>query len=161
PIRREARETKHTRASLNRLNQLGNLGAERDKSAEPDQFADRLPPWALARLTTGRFRNGAGVMSLVYSPDGKLLASGSFDETIRLWDAATRKELRKIERYGSGGVAFSPDGNILASGSRRDPTVCLWEVATGKEVRKIQMSQGSRPGQERAWAIAFSPDGKM
>ncbi|MEH2311445.1 MAG: ribosome assembly protein 4, partial [Nostoc sp.] len=73
------------------------------------------------------------VSSVVFSPDGQRLASASYDNTIKLWDAATGKPLQTLSGHSSGviSVVFSPDGQRLASASY-DNTIKLWDAATGK-----------------------------
>ena len=70
------------------------------------------------------------VTSVAFSPDGTTLASGSRDNTVRLWDAKTvkRKQIFAGHTDMVTSVAFSPDGTTLASGSD-DGTVLLWNVA--------------------------------
>ncbi len=67
------------------------------------------------------------VFSVAFSPDGRLLASGSW-ETIKLWDVANGSLKQTLSGHGEGAwsVAFSPDGRLLASGSE-DKTIKLWE----------------------------------
>jgi parallel beta-helix repeat protein len=95
------------------------------------------------------------VNSVAFSPDGKILASGSYKE-IKLWDVATGKELRTLRGHTDRAfsVAFSPDGKILASGSE-DKTIKLWDVATGTEIRTLQGHT------YWVYSVAFSPDGKI
>jgi WD40 repeat protein len=73
------------------------------------------------------------VLSVAYSPDGKTLASGSKDQTIKLWDVTTGKEQATLKGHTDlvTSVAYSPDGKTLASGGG-DQTIKLWDVATGK-----------------------------
>ena len=70
------------------------------------------------------------VSSLNFSPDGKTLASGSWDKSVKLWDVSTGRELETLNGHQGAvfSVSFSPDGKILASGSQ-DKSVKLWNVA--------------------------------
>jgi WD40 repeat protein len=70
------------------------------------------------------------VGSVAFSPDGRLLASGSGDNTIKLWDVASGSEVRTLTGHTKGvnSVAFSPDGRLLASGSG-DGTIRLWDIS--------------------------------
>ncbi len=87
--------------------------------------------------------------ALAYSPDGKTLASGNVDKTIKLWDVATGKERATLKDHVGRltCLVFSPDGKTLASAGG---SINLWDVATGKQ-RAVLMG---------ATSLAFSPDGK-
>ena len=91
-------------------------------------------------------------------PDGKTLASGSADQSVRLWDVATHRQVGPPltgHTDAVNSVAFSPDGKTLASGSA-DDTVRLWDVAiTGRSAPLTGHT-------EAVYSVAFSsPDGKI
>jgi WD40 repeat protein len=93
------------------------------------------------------------VRSVAFSPDGQTLASGSHDNTVRLWDVSTGRELRRMQGHYDGvtSVAFNPNGQVLASGSS-DNTVRLWDVATGRCLAIL----GLLP---EGW-VALTPEGR-
>ena len=73
------------------------------------------------------------VTSVAFGPEGERIASGSRDETVRLWDAASGELLRTFEGHSDdvNSVAFGPDGERIASGSW-DETIRLWGPEPGK-----------------------------
>jgi WD40 repeat protein len=74
------------------------------------------------------------VRSVAFAPDGRTFASGSVDNTIRLWDTATGKELRQLQGHQKqvDCVIFSPDGRRLASGSW-DTTIRIWDLSAPRD----------------------------
>jgi RNA polymerase sigma factor (sigma-70 family) len=133
--------------------------------AHLDRFGDSLPEGAVARLGTVRFRHGARVRSVAFSPDGKTLASGGNDNTVRFWEIATGKEIRRFTAvtgqwatyFVVDSIAFSPDGKLLAAGTENGPgeaEVVIWTIATGKVLHRFSAKQ------RRVHCVAFGPDGK-
>jgi WD40 repeat protein len=118
-----------------------------------DRHGDPLPPGAIARLGTIRFRHGMSAQSVAYSPDGKTLAAGGFG-VVSLWDALAGKEVRRLTTSNGWlySVAVSPDGRHVVAGS--GSTVTLWGRATGKEVRTLSGHTNV------IHVVAFSRDGK-
>ncbi len=98
------------------------------------------------------------VFTVAFSPDGKMVASGSRDKSIILWDVKSHQPIGEPFKGHSESVlsvAFSPDGSLLASGGG-DKTVILWDV---KSHQPIAPSLSGHAG--RVYSVAFSPDGKM
>ena len=95
------------------------------------------------------------VTSIAFSPDGKTLASGSLDDTVRLWDVETRTHQKTLtgHQQNISSVAFSADGRMLASGSE-DATVRLWDIDTGKRKKTLIGHT------DRINGVVFSPDGQ-
>src|SRR6266516_3748247 len=94
------------------------------------------------------------VTSVVFSPDGSKVASGSGDRTVRIWNVATGQAEQTLEGHSGSvtSVVFSPDGSKVASGSG-DRTVRIWNVATGQAEQTLKGHSG--------WirSVVFSPDG--
>jgi WD40 repeat protein len=79
-----------------------------------------------------------------FSPDGKTLASASWDKTVKLWNVATGKELKSLTKDQGQiwSVSYAPDGKTLAFAGI-DGTVELWDAVTGKELASLTMNQGN------------------
>jgi WD40 repeat protein len=96
----------------------------------------------------------AGVMSVLFSPDNKLIISGSRDRSIRIWSSATGTVVQKLEGHEAGiwGLAITKDQRLLAS-CGPDKTVRIWDMASGKNLNVLHG--------HTSWiySVAFSSDG--
>src|SRR5438105_4571405 len=93
-------------------------------------------------LQTG-YNNFFGATRMVFSPDGRLLATGTFrSSTIKLWETATGRELRNLSTGGqstsglSPVVAFTADGRLLAAAAG-DNSMKVWDAISGREVQTL------------------------
>jgi chemotaxis response regulator CheB len=111
--------------------------------------------WRLAHDQSTRTFSDSGY-SVAFAPDGRTALSGSRsrDNTFKLWDVATGREIRTFTGHSHWvvSVAFAPDGHTALSGGW-DNTLKLWDVATGREIRTFR-------GHSRSVdSVAFAPDG--
>jgi WD40 repeat protein len=94
------------------------------------------------------------VLSVAFSPDGSTIATGSYDKLVKLWDAATGKELRTFKEHSDAvySVAFLPGGTQLVSGAG-DRTLKIWDVQRG--IRLVTISDAL----DAIYAVAVHPSG--
>ncbi|MEH2226531.1 WD40 repeat domain-containing protein [Nostoc sp.] len=99
------------------------------------------------------------IKQIVFSPDDRILASGGYDHTIKLWNVQTNCEIKTLETYSSiMDLAFSPSETILASVSS-DGTIRLWDLETMEEIHSFKSDQ--QTVMDNLINLKFSPDGKL
>jgi WD40 repeat protein len=130
-----------------------------DEPARPrtDIYGDPLPPAALARFGTLRFRHG-GLSSMVLLPDGKTVLTAGTDRMLRYWDLATGRPTKVVQLRGTVGpgydVTLSPDGKTLVAHLGQTQLLQFWDVASATELKSLPApADGFR-------ILSFSPDGK-
>jgi WD40 repeat protein/predicted Ser/Thr protein kinase len=118
--------------------------------------ANLAPPELVAIFGDSRMKHWNRVFSVAFSPDGKTVASGSGDHTVKLWAFPSGDELHTLSGHAADveTVAFSPDGKTLACASG-DKTVKLWDVSTG--IQRLSLIGHSGV----VTHLAYSPDGKQ
>jgi len=96
-----------------------------------------------------------GVYAVAFSPDGRRIVTGGLHDTLKLWDVASGKLVRALEKRHKGNVysvAFSQDGRYIVSGGS-DRRVLLWDAQTGDFIRELHRQESAVP------SLSFSPDG--
>lgn len=117
-------------------------------------------------LQTG-YNNIFGATRLVFSPDGKLLATGTFrSNTIKLWETATNRKLRDLSSSGqtapglAPSIAFSRDSRFVAA-SAADNSVKVWDVNSGREMLTLTGPQGTISAGFGVYFIGFASDNRL
>ena len=123
-----------------------------------DRHGDPLPPGAMARLGTERFRHGHDFVDAAFSADGKRVVSvGSWLSGVTVWDAATGKKLHHFVPESLSPLCVSPNGKLVVAEAKQGRFISILDAFTGKELHGFE-------GQLRGrWhnASAFSGDGKF
>lgn len=141
------------------------IPGKQEHSMRLDHFGDPLPPSAVLRLGTTRFRHGWGVECVEYEPSGKYLLSGGSDNAVRVWDINGGKEVATFQRHPNPSdllgnqvfaIAASPKGDVVAAACGvEDCCIILCSIANKKQ------EELRSPEMKGVKFIAFSPDGSL
>jgi WD40 repeat protein len=140
--------------------------------ASTERFGTLLRLWDVSTGRVRRVLNGHTdrLTDTAFSADGRLLASASMDETVRIWDGVTGQTVRvlavprvgpKIRRGPIYVVRFHPNGRMLAAGGPEVGTVRLWDVEIGRPIRRIRLSESPGFRGDAVRTVTFSPDGLL
>jgi WD40 repeat protein len=127
------------------------------KAARVDRFGDPLPPEALARFGTIRFRSESALGFAVLSPEGGVVAVDGYDQSVRLMDTTTGLVVRQFPpaQMTADSLAFSPDGAHLAT-TDRSGVIELHDLSSGRLVRTFTGDVRAQPSPP-----VFSANGRV
>jgi WD40 repeat protein len=125
--------------------------SDKKDTDRPKKPAEGSTTWAVRDTLKGHKDR---VDHLTFSPDGKRLATASYDGTVKIWDVTTGKLLVTLEGHEGqvNQVAFAPDGKTVATAGE-DKTVRIWDVAKGTELQKMVHDAP-------VYSVLFTRDGK-
>jgi WD40 repeat protein/uncharacterized caspase-like protein len=142
------------------------LGVKSDTSTSTQTASQAREAKPELVLQTG-YNNLFGATRLVFSPDGRLLATGTFrSNTIKLWETATSRKLRDLSASGQTApglapmIAFSRDSRLVAA-SAADNSVKVWDVNSGRELQTLAGPQGGMTAAFGVYFIAFAADNRL
>lgn len=124
-----------------------------------DEFADTAQVWDIAQRSIRHIFSGheQDIYSLDFARNGRHIASGSGDKSVRVWDLdAGQQVLSLCIEDGVTTVAISPDGRLVAAGSL-DRSVRVWDCNSGNLVERLEGADGH---QDSVYSVAFAPNGR-
>jgi WD40 repeat protein len=125
-------------------------------SGRTDSLGDPLPPGAKTRLGTFRFQHGGSSVNPAFCPNTRNLISVGRDNSIRLWDTVTGKEIRPFHGPTAQvrSIAVAPNGKFLAAGDSKG-SIWLWDIASGKKLHQLV----DPPGEVDT--LSFAPNSRI
>ena len=143
------------------------LGVQSNTSTSPGQGGPQAKEAKPELVLQTGYNNFYGATRLVFSPDGRLLATATFrSNTIKLWETATGRKLRDLSSSGQNApgiapyVAFSRDSRLIA-GATADNAVKIWDVQSGREVQTLAGPQGSLAAAIGIYFIGFAANNQV
>jgi WD40 repeat protein len=149
---------KKTLAFCQSMSLLPVSGAEGKETNNPAMWVEPLPGGAVSRFGSTLFRHADQIISVAFSPDGKLVLSSDYEEFINLWDAESGRLLQQIctpeDKTNINVACLSPDGKSVAAAGYEK--TYIWDMAT----KNVTILKPAKIDSKHFHAIAYSPDGR-